>query len=119
MTPTRSPLLLLALFSALTACATSSPPPPTTEPIRPTGTVDTSTEADPCAAAVCPPTTRCETVRGPSYDHGAPRETARPRCVATSPGPASPPTRDPCANYLCPTGYHCTAPADAPYCDRL
>jgi hypothetical protein len=25
-------------------------------------------------------------------------------------------SRDPCANFSCPTGQHCTAPADAPYC---
>jgi hypothetical protein len=25
-------------------------------------------------------------------------------------------TRDPCANFACPTGQVCTAPADAPYC---
>jgi hypothetical protein len=25
-------------------------------------------------------------------------------------------TRDPCANFECPAGQHCTAPADAPYC---
>ncbi|KAK0054079.1 sushi nidogen and EGF-like domain-containing protein 1 [Biomphalaria pfeifferi] len=24
---------------------------------------------------------------------------------------------DPCANYQCANGGHCTAPADAPYCD--
>lgn len=67
---------------------------------------------DPCASAVCPEGTRCES----SAQNIGNAEHRLPHCVATRPLANSGPTRDPCGGYLCPLGYHCTAPADAPYC---
>ncbi len=69
-------------------------------------------DVDPCAGATCLPNTRCEvitqSVGGTSY--------RLPHCEATAPLANDNPTRNPCAAYLCPLGYACTAPADAPYC---
>lgn len=69
--------------------------------------------------AVCPDGTRCVSVRSEVYRDGAPAQALLPRCLPVTPGPAPALTRDPCANFICPAGYHCTAPADAPYCDRV
>lgn len=76
-------------------------------------TRDAAATADPCPSAECPANTRCE-----SSPQALGERTYRlPRCVATAPGAAPPGLqRDPCASYACPTAYHCTAPADAPYC---
>lgn len=76
-------------------------------------------ETDACLAAVCPPDTRCEPTRGPSYEQGTAREVMRPRCVSLTATAAPPLSRDPCGSWICPTGFHCTAPADAPYCERM
>lgn len=67
---------------------------------------------DPCAGTACLPNTRCEVV---TVRIG---EASRrlPHCVATGAIENVVPSRDPCAAYLCPLGYECTAPADAPYC---
>jgi hypothetical protein len=69
-------------------------------------------DTDPCATAVCLPNTRCvateQSIGGSAH--------RLPRCVPTSPLQNVVPTRDPCVSHLCPLGYHCTAPADAPYC---
>ncbi len=74
-------------------------------------TRDATAATDPCPSAECPANTRCESSPQPLGE----RTYLLPRCAAPA-GAVVQPHRDPCASYLCPTAYHCTAPADAPYC---
>ena len=74
-------------------------------------THDATPTTDACAHAECPSGARCESTPQSLGDHTY----QLPRCVVPN-GPRPQPMRDPCASYLCPTAYHCTAPADAPYC---
>lgn len=69
-------------------------------------------DVDPCAGATCLPNTRCEVIT-----HGIGGTSYRlPHCASTGTLANANPMRNPCAAYLCPLGYECTAPADAPYC---
>lgn len=83
-------------------------------PNGPTQVISRSAAADvdPCATATCMPNTRCvaESVTVGGSEHRL------PRCVATGNVQNAPPSRNPCAAFLCPLGYHCTAPADRPAC---
>jgi hypothetical protein len=63
---------------------------------------------EPCTVATCPANTRCES----HTNEGR----LLPVCTPTTQVGPFPANRDPCAHYLCPLGYHCSAPADAPYC---
>ncbi|MDO9017359.1 MAG: hypothetical protein Q7V43_10645 [Myxococcales bacterium] len=126
----RNPLAFSVLILSGAACATTAPSPPPTEPTvhpapapapapvpAPSPSPAPTTASDPCRTAVCPDGTRCESSRVQLVDGDSPAPALRPRCVSIAPRPAPQPSRDPCASFICPANHHCTAPADAPYCD--
>lgn len=76
-------------------------------------------DVDPCPRAVCAEGTHCSTESVDGYRAGAPAQLLLPRCLPDVPVENIEPTRNPCTHYLCPRGYYCSAPADAPYCAPL